>query len=99
MQRMVRGVSQSDLENTVGVTFQQIQKYERGVNRVRASRLHQTADALEVTPEFFSKKRQKGVLETPRTSLPLTIFFSREMALHYREHSPRLPMRGCDAVS
>ena len=48
MQRMVRGVSQTDLGNAVGVSFQQSQKYENGTNRVSASRLHQIADALEV---------------------------------------------------
>jgi transcriptional regulator with XRE-family HTH domain len=67
MQRMVRGVSQTDLGNAVGVSFQQIQKYENGSNRVGASRLHQIADALEVTPDFFSRKRLKGMSEAPMT--------------------------------
>ena len=53
MQRMVRGVSQKDLGNAVGVSFQQVQKYEKGTNRVSASRLQQIANVLEVTPDFF----------------------------------------------
>jgi transcriptional regulator with XRE-family HTH domain len=62
MQRMVRGVSQTDLGNAVGVSFQQIQKYENGANRVSASRLQRIAGALEVTPEFFfEEEAQKGV--------------------------------------
>jgi transcriptional regulator with XRE-family HTH domain len=52
MQRMVRGLSQTELGKTVGVTFQQVQKYEKGVNRVGASRLQQIA-VLKVRPDFF----------------------------------------------
>jgi transcriptional regulator with XRE-family HTH domain len=53
MQRMVRGLSQNDLGKAVGITFQQIQKYEKRMNRVGASRLQQIANVLEVTPDFF----------------------------------------------
>jgi transcriptional regulator with XRE-family HTH domain len=53
MQRMVRRLSQTELGNEVGVTFQQVQKYENGVNRVSASRLQQFANVLKVRPDFF----------------------------------------------
>ena len=53
MQRMVRRLSQTGLGNEVGVTFQQVQKYENGVNRVSASRLQQFANVLKVRPDFF----------------------------------------------
>ena len=66
MQRMVRGVSQADLGNAVGVSFQQVQKYEKGTNRVGASRLHQIADALEVTPEFFFEEVTKSGISSPK---------------------------------
>ena len=66
MQRMVRGVSQTDLGDAVGVTFQQIQKYENGSNRVSASRLQQIADALEVTPEFFFEEETKRGIRGPK---------------------------------
>ena len=46
--RRARGLSQGDLGRQVGVTFQQVQKYERGVNRVSCSRLVQLAEALGV---------------------------------------------------
>ena len=58
MQRMVRGLSQTELGNAVGVTFQQMQKYEKGANRVSASRLHQLANVLEVAPDFFFEETQ-----------------------------------------
>jgi transcriptional regulator with XRE-family HTH domain len=58
MQRMVRGVSQKDLGNAVGVSFQQVQKYEKGTNRVSASRLQRIAKVLEVMPDFFFEEAQ-----------------------------------------
>lgn len=51
--RKMMGLSQDGLASAIGVTFQQIQKYETGSNRVSASRLKLIADALEVTPNFF----------------------------------------------
>ena len=51
--RKERGISQTALAEAVGLTFQQIQKYERGFNRVSASRLHQIAGALEVPLAIF----------------------------------------------
>ena len=51
--RNLLGLSQTELANAAGITFQQIQKYERGVNRVGASRLHQFSEALDVPPSYF----------------------------------------------
>ena len=51
--RLLRGMSQSDLGKCVGVTFQQIQKYERGTNRVSASTLYEFATQLAVSVAFF----------------------------------------------
>jgi len=47
--RKRRNMSQTDLGKALGVTFQQVQKYEKGKNRVGASRLHQVALALNVS--------------------------------------------------
>jgi transcriptional regulator with XRE-family HTH domain len=52
-QRIVRGLSQTELGNKLGITFQQIQKYEKGSNRVSAGRLKQIAETLEVPVSFF----------------------------------------------
>ena len=52
--RIMLEMSQEKLAAALGVTFQQVQKYEKGVNRVGASRLAQLADALQVAiPWFF----------------------------------------------
>lgn len=51
--RRVLGLTQQDLAADLGVTFQQVQKYELGFNRVSASRLWQVARVLDVEVEFF----------------------------------------------
>lgn len=51
--RTLLGLSQTDLANAAGITFQQIQKYERGVNRVGAGRLQQFSEALGVPASYF----------------------------------------------
>ncbi len=49
----MNGMSQERLGDSVGITFQQIQKYERGTNRVGASRLQNIANILNVPVSFF----------------------------------------------
>ena len=54
--RMLRnelGVSQTTLANAIGLTFQQVQKYEKGINRMGSSRLQQVANVLKVPVTFF----------------------------------------------
>ena len=53
MRRLMLGFSQDKLAETIGLTFQQIQKYEKGANRIGASRLFQLANALDVPVQFF----------------------------------------------
>ncbi len=56
--RVNRGISQTVLAERIGVTFQQVQKYEQGANRVGASRLAQIASVLDVSVgEFFESSR------------------------------------------
>jgi transcriptional regulator with XRE-family HTH domain len=51
--RLQRKLSQTQIAETVGLTFQQIQKYEKGVNRVSASKLFEFAELLDVSVESF----------------------------------------------
>jgi transcriptional regulator with XRE-family HTH domain len=53
LRRSMLGMSQEKLGEAVGITFQQVQKYERGTNRVSASRLWQVATALDVKIDYF----------------------------------------------
>jgi transcriptional regulator with XRE-family HTH domain len=60
--RIARGLSQTELGNAVGVTFQQIQKYEKGTNAVAPGRLRQMCEILGVAPAdmFGSQPRIDG---------------------------------------
>jgi len=51
--RTLLGLSQTELADTAGITFQQVQKYEKGANRVGAGRLQQFSEALGVPPSYF----------------------------------------------
>jgi transcriptional regulator with XRE-family HTH domain len=53
MRRMMIGMSQEKLGDRLGITFQQVQKYEKGTNRIGASRLQQIALVLSVPVAFF----------------------------------------------
>jgi transcriptional regulator with XRE-family HTH domain len=53
MRRMMLGMSQEKLGNNLGLTFQQVQKYEKGTNRIGASRLQQISTILQVPVSFF----------------------------------------------
>ena len=53
LRRIMLKMSQTELGNKIGVTFQQLQKYEKGANRIGASRLYQLAQILNVPPGFF----------------------------------------------
>ena len=53
MRRMLAGISQEKLGDALGLTFQQVQKYEKGSNRISASRLQQIAKELDVPVAFF----------------------------------------------
>jgi transcriptional regulator with XRE-family HTH domain len=53
LRRIEKGLSQTELGDHLGITFQQVQTYENGVNRVGASRLNKIAELLQVPISFF----------------------------------------------
>jgi len=58
--RLQRGLSQTELGNLISVTFQQVQKYEKGANRISAGRLQRVAEVLGVpVAYFFTTAEQK----------------------------------------
>ena len=67
MRRVMLGLSQESVGKAIGVTFQQIQKYERGANRMGSSRLYDFAQILNVpTAYFFEGYEEEAGLSTPR---------------------------------
>lgn len=67
LRRTLLGLSQEKLASMLGLTFQQVQKYERGTNRVGASRLWDIGNVLSVPINFFYEDMDKEVaLQSPR---------------------------------
>ncbi|CAN7702598.1 helix-turn-helix domain-containing protein [Rhizobium sp. LjRoot258] len=62
MRRQLLGLSQERLADQIGVTFQQVQKYEKGMNRIGASRLQRIADVLSTSPSFFFQQDESEPL-------------------------------------
>lgn len=63
LRRNMVGISQEKLADGLGITFQQVQKYERGVNRVGASRLQNIAAILEAPISFFFEEGPSPMLQ------------------------------------
>ena len=61
--RQLLGLSQTKLADALNVTFQQVQKYERGSNRIDAGRLHQLSRVLDVPVSYFFEALESG--DTP----------------------------------
>lgn len=68
--RLELGLSQQRLAEAIGVTFQQIQKYEHGSNRVVASRLYDLAKVLHVSIEYFFADAERNLADATEAVKP-----------------------------
>ncbi len=66
LRRTLLGKSQSNLGDALGLTFQQIQKYERGANRIASSRIYKLSKILDVPIAFFFDEIAQGVAARAR---------------------------------
>lgn len=77
--RMMLGITQNELADLIGVTYQQAHKYEKGINRISSGRLYQIAQALGVEIEYFfdgidqDAPARSNVPPTPQQRLLLDI--------------------------
>jgi len=85
LRRMLLGMSQERLGESMGLTFQQVQKYEKGVNRIGASRLFQISKILDVPVQFVfeeaphvDRRRAPGMAEGDSEAFILEFLNSRE---------------------
>ncbi|HLT02690.1 MAG TPA: helix-turn-helix domain-containing protein [Geminicoccaceae bacterium] len=92
LRRTLLGMSQERLGQLLGLTFQQIQKYERGVNRIGSSRLYELGQILDVPISFFfddmaEEERAPEVLAPGLAEEPAEFAFddARELHLDKRE--------------
>ena len=114
MRRVMLGMSQEKLGEALGLTFQQVQKYEKGTNRIGASRLQQISRTLDVPPAFFFEgapsfeaiaKSEPGPMGVAEANAPYVVdFLSTAEGLHLnmafaRIHDPKIRKRIVDLVS
>lgn len=85
LRRMLLGMSQEKLGEQLGLTFQQVQKYEKGVNRIGASRLFELARVLGVQVQFFydevpgvNTAQGTGMSDTPSEAYVPEVLTTRE---------------------
>jgi transcriptional regulator with XRE-family HTH domain len=114
MRRVMLGMSQEKLGDALGLTFQQVQKYEKGINRIGASRLQQISRTLDVPPAYFFEGAPSfepiptvepgfpGVVE-PSNADYIADFLSTADGLHLniafaRIHDPKIRKRIVDLV-
>ena len=69
LRRTLLGMSQEKLADALGLTFQQVQKYERGANRIGASRLHQLSRILDVPVAFFFEEMASAQRPRPQPGM------------------------------
>ena len=112
LRRTLLGLSQERLGEAVGLTFQQIQKYERGANRIGASRMYDLAHVLDVPVSFFFEEMPHEVQQRNESTAgqgegeqavaernPLTRRETLELVrAYYRIGSPRVRKRVFELV-
>jgi transcriptional regulator with XRE-family HTH domain len=86
MRRLLLGLSQERLADQIGVTFQQVQKYEKGMNRIGASRLQKIAEVLSAPPSYFFQQEDDQPLtleglEMPQKADPVSEFLRSKEGL------------------
>jgi transcriptional regulator with XRE-family HTH domain len=78
--RLIRGLSQNDIAEALGLTFQQIQKYEKGTNRMSAATIVRVAAALKTDVQYFFDELPSGAKNSKKTKMPIPI--NMQLAAH-----------------
>lgn len=89
--RKAAGLSQTELANQIGVTFQQVQKYENGRNRVGAGRLTQIANALNLPITNLFDDRAGKPIKGPSTDSSLNELMTEPRAYKLLKEFSRIP--------
>jgi transcriptional regulator with XRE-family HTH domain len=91
MRRLMLEMSQEGLGYALGITFQQVQKYEKGMNRISVGRLQQIAQLLQVPVPFFFEGIPGGVDGCPVTPPDVNEFLSTSEGLALAKAFVRIP--------
>ena len=73
LHRLAKSMSQEDLAHRLGLTFQQLQKYERGINRVGGGRLFRIASILGIEVSAFFEGAERPMPPSPEAFSPLSL--------------------------
>ena len=94
MRRKALGLTQTQLADSVGITFQQLQKYERGANRVSASKLYGMAVTLQISVAWFFEGMppMNGTGGTDQRVQAVRRFMATEEGVELASLVPQLPM-------
>jgi transcriptional regulator with XRE-family HTH domain len=94
MRRKSMGLSQTQLADSVGITFQQLQKYERGANRVSASKLYGMAVTLQTSVAWFFEGMPPldGVVDGDKRTMAVRRFMATEEGVELASLVPQLPL-------
>ena len=113
LRRNLLGMNQTKLAGAIGVAYQQVQKYEKGTNRISASRLFNLSRVLDVPISFFfedlspaaadgGRRRTRGLSEAPAAVLEPDLLSKREtvelIRAYYRVTDPGLRKRVLDLL-
>ena len=109
LRRTLLGMSQDKLGKALGLTFQQVQKYERGANRIGSSRLYKLSQILEVPVSFFFEElpdekghNKRGLAESDGPSFENDNLIKREtlelVRAYYRILNPKIRKSMFDLV-
>ncbi|MBB2159453.1 helix-turn-helix domain-containing protein [Gluconacetobacter sacchari] len=92
LRRALLGMSQERLGEALGLTFQQVQKYERGTNRVSASRLYELSDVLDVPVSFFFDGLERARRAPGHAALEVSGFAQAQEAFRGASDGGPLPV-------
>jgi transcriptional regulator with XRE-family HTH domain len=94
MRRKSMGLSQTQLADSVGITFQQLQKYERGANRVSASKLYGMAVTLQTSVAWFFEGMPPldSVVDGDKRTMAVRRFMATEEGVELASLVPQLPL-------
>jgi transcriptional regulator with XRE-family HTH domain len=88
--RLQKGLSQEKLGDALGLTFQQIQKYEKGTNRIGAGRIQRIAEILDVpVTDFFTPRKRGGTVSSDICELLDSAAGLRLLQAYLRIHDPQ----------
>ncbi len=90
LQRKLLGMSQTDLGKALGLTYQQIQKNERGFNRFSAGRLYRLSHFLDVPIEYFFEGLEEGVTASSEVDVMVKRETLELVRAYYRIRDPKV---------